>query len=191
MRWSSSDRIEEKYQRACLLAVAVGILLEQAGERIGLLDRPGPAFYGRTAPSRLALALLGATSDDAWPAMTAPKRSSLLILSDFLQPLPQLAEQMRRWNAAGVNGHLLQILDPAEESLPFAGRVRLRGLEAEGETLLADAESLREDYRRAMLDQRRGLQSLARQYGWQFALHHTDQPARAALTHLHAALARG
>jgi uncharacterized protein (DUF58 family) len=191
MRWSEREAGEEKYERACLLAVATGYLLEQAGERLGLLDRPGPAFYGRTAPTRLALALYHAASDDAWPAQTVPPRSTLLIFSDFLHPLGDIEAGLKRWSAAGLTGHLLQILDPAEETLPYAGRVRLRGLESEGDLLLPDAQSLREDYGLAMRRHRSALQAMARHFGWSFTLHHTDRPARQALTHLYAALARG
>lgn len=190
MRWRSANVQESKFARACLLAVALTSLLEQAGERIGLLDRPGPAFFGRTAPVRMAHALWTAPESDALPSQPIASRSGLVLLSDFLQPLPLLAEQLRRWSASGLSGHLLQILDPAEESLHFTGRVRLRGLEQEGEMLLPDAQSLQQPYQRAVADHRRGLQSLAQQFGWQFGLHHSDQPARAGLIHLHAALSR-
>jgi uncharacterized protein (DUF58 family) len=190
MRWRSESVPESKFARACLLAVALTSLLEQAGERIGLLDRPGPAFFGRTAPTRMAHALWTAPLSDMLPSQPIGSRSGLVLLSDFLHPLPLLAEQLGRWSASGLSGHLLQILDPAEESLHFTGRVRLRGLEQEGEMLLPDAQSLQQPYQRAVADHRRGLQALAQQFGWQFGLHHSDQPARAGLIHLHAALSR-
>lgn len=146
MRWRSSKELESKYDRACLLAVALGFLLEQAGERIGLLNRPGPAFAGRTAPSRLAHALIQAAIEDSLPAHGAAPRSNLVVLSDFLLPLEDIARQVERWRSAGLTGHLLQILDPAEETLPYQGRVRLHGLEREGDMLLSHAESLRDEY---------------------------------------------
>jgi uncharacterized protein (DUF58 family) len=191
MRWRSQRDLEQKYDRAALLAVALGFLLEQAGERIGLLGRPGPAFYGRTAPARLALALFNENERSGWPDGAVKRNNNLLLLSDFLQPLPEIAENIRRWTSAGLSGHMLQILDPAEESLPYQGRVRLRGLEDEGDLLLANAESLRDSYHGAMADHRAGLAAIARQAGWRFSLHHTDAPARVALTHLYAQLARG
>ncbi len=48
---------------------------------------------------------------------------------------------------AGLRGHLLQVLDPAEETLPFAGRVRFEGLEREASLLISRVETVREDYR--------------------------------------------
>jgi uncharacterized protein (DUF58 family) len=189
MRWRSTREIETKHDRACLLAVALGFLLEQAGERIGLLDRPGPAFSGRTAPARLAHALVQAAPMDSIPEQGAAPRSMVVLLSDFLMPPEAIARQAERWAAAGLNGHMMQILDPAEEALPYQGRVRLHGLEREGDLLLPHAESLRDDYGHALDAHRQALAAIARQVGWRFSTHSTAQPARTALTHLYAAMA--
>lgn len=189
MRWRSSRDLETKHDRACLLAVALGYLLEQAGERIGLLDRPGPAFSGRTAPARLAHALVQAAPVDSFPEQGAAPRSLVVLLSDFLMPPEQIARQAERWAAAGLTGHMVQILDPAEEALPYQGRVRLHGLEREGDMLLAHAESLRDEYSLALDSHRKALAAIARQVGWRFSTHDTSQPARVALTHLYSALA--
>ena len=189
MRWRSSAEIETKYDRACLLAVALGFLLEQSGERIGLLNRPGPTFAGRTAPARLAHALVQAPVEDELPTNGAAPRSALVVLSDFLMAPESIARQVERWSAAGLSGHLVQILDPAEEALPYQGRVRLHGLEREGDMLLPHAESLRDEYGLALDSHRRALAAIARQAGWRYTSHRTDQPARSALTHLYTAMA--
>ena len=189
MRWRSTRDIETKHDRACLLAVALGFLLEQGGERIGLLDRPGPAFSGRTAPGRLAHALVQAQPVETFPDQGAAPRSMVILLSDFLMPPDQIARQAERWAAAGLTGHMLQILDPAEEALPYQGRVRLHGLEGEGDMLVQHAESLRDDYGLALESHRKALAAIARQIGWRFSTHNTSQPARVALTHLYAAMA--
>lgn len=189
MRWRSAARLDSKYDRAKLLAVATALLLERAGERIGLFDQP--SFAGRSAAPRLAHALLAAKPSDEWPQGPRTRRCTLLLISDFLDPLPLIETRLRRWHNLGLTGHLLQILDPAEESLEFAGRVRLRGLESEGDLVIPHAESLHNAYGEAMTAHRSGLQSLAQQIGWRFTLHHSDRPARSALTHLLAAMSGG
>ncbi len=191
MRWSFSAGREEKFERACLLAVAAAILLESAGERIAPLTHAGPAWHGRTAPARLAAALVNQPDSADWPGQLPAPRSTLLILSDFLQPIQVIAAHLTRWRAAGLRGHLLQVLDPAEEALPYQGRVLLQGLENEGDLLLSEAASLREDYRQQMMRHREALRAVARQHGWSLLLHHSDRPARQALIHLHAAMDRG
>ncbi len=176
MRWRSGPGLETKFERACLLAVALTVLLEQAGERIALLQSTGPAFAGRgdmpafagrgdmpafagrgempafagrAAPMRLAQALLSAPESRDWP-LPGRRRGPLLVISDFLLPLDQLERQLGQWSAQGLSGTLLQILDPAEHSLAFSGRVRLKGVEDDGEVLLADAGALRQDYAAAV-----------------------------------------
>ena len=193
MRWRSGTflgrELETKHDRACLLAVALGFLLEQAGGRIGLLDRPGPAFTGRTAPARLAHALVQAEPVETFPEQGAAPRSTVVLLSDFLMPPEAIARQAERWAAAGLSGHMMQVLDPAEEALPYQGRVRLHGLEREGDMLLPHAESLRDEYGLALDSHRKAVAAIARQVGWRFSTHNTGQPARTALTHLYAAMA--
>jgi len=89
-----------------------------------------------------------------------------------------------------VRGHLLQVLDPAEETLPFAGRVRFEGMEGEASALLPRVESLRTDYIDRMSEHREGLAHIARAAGWYFSCHHTDRSAESGLLALYGALAR-
>jgi uncharacterized protein (DUF58 family) len=189
MRWHSRPDLPEKFDRACLLAVALAMLLEQAGERIGLLGGPAPATSGQAAPSRLAAGLLAAAATGGLPNAPLPPHANLVLISDYWMTLEDLDRAIRRWTAAGVRGHLVQVLDPAEESLPYAGRIRLIGLESDGDVLLAHAESLREAYRDRLERHQAGLAAIARAANWGFTRHHTSQPARVALTSLYAAMA--
>ena len=62
-----------------------------------------------------------------------PRYGQLVLIGDLLAPLdgdPAAGRALRR--RAACSGHLLQVLDPAEETLPFAGRVRFEGLEQRG-----------------------------------------------------------
>ena len=46
-----------------------------------------------------------------------------LLLSDFLEPVDDLRQRLAGFTTGGVAGCLLQVTDPAEEELPYAGRV--------------------------------------------------------------------
>ena len=88
-----------------------------------------------------------------------------------------------------MRGHLVQILDPAEETLPYNGRTEFAASEG-GERLIAGrAEDLRERYRKRLERHRLDLQEAARQLGWSFVLHHTDRPAEEVLLAVHGQLA--
>ena len=72
------------------------------------------------------------------PIQQLPRHARLVLVSDFFIPLEELRGRLRGFVAMGIRGHLLQVLDPAEPSLPFAGRVRFEGLENEGATLISN-----------------------------------------------------
>ena len=87
-----------------------------------------------------------------------------------------------------MRGHLLQVLDAAEETLPYRGRIRFEGLEGEEAALIGRVEMVRGDYMELMRAHRQALADLARSVGWTFAVHRTDQPPQTALLALYGAL---
>ena len=78
-----------------------------------------------------------------------------------------------------------QIADPAEETLPYDGRVEFLGLGSPRKDLAKKSEALREDYIKAYGAHREGLKQLARGLGWTFTLHRTDEAPATALLPLH------
>jgi uncharacterized protein (DUF58 family) len=85
----------------------------------------------------------------------------------------------------------VQIADPAEEALPFDGRVEFLGLDLPQSYLARKTEALREDYARAYAAHREAVRGIARSLGWSFLAHRTDQPATAALLPLHLQVSGG
>ncbi|WP_408903679.1 DUF58 domain-containing protein [Roseomonas acroporae] len=190
MRWRSNLAPVEKAARAELLLLALAALLLRGGERVRLLggaDRR--AYGGRTALESLARALdaAGGAPVDA----TAPRHARAVLIGDFLGPLEEVRREVAALAARPVRGHLLLVADPAEETLPYAGRVRFEGLEDEGETLIPRAETARALYAERLAQHRAGLAAIAGAAGWGFAVHRTDQPPEAALLALWQALAPG
>jgi uncharacterized protein (DUF58 family) len=108
-----------------------------------------------------------------------------VLIGDLLSPLEEIEPVLRRFAQRGVRGHLLQVLDPAEESLPFAGRVRFLGVEGEGETLMSRVETVREAYVGRLQAHRESLAALARAIGWSFTTTRTDRPPQTALLSLY------
>jgi hypothetical protein len=122
------------------------------------------------------------------PAQPLPRHARLVLISDFFIPLDDLREQLRGFLAMGVRGHLLQVLDPAEPSLPFAGRVRFEGLEDDGSALIDNVDSVRRRYRDRIAAHRQGLRDLVRSLGWTLASHVCDHPPEPPLLALYNAL---
>ena len=196
MRYRSSPTLPEKGDRAALLTVALGVLLLRGGERIALLDggsegrRPRS---GRAALIHLAesLSLPQSQPEGGFWTIPPPRHAGAALIGDFLAPLDDIAAAVRRLSVTGGRGHLLQILDPAEETLPFSGRVRFQGLEGEDDAVIARAEDVRDEYRNRMAAHRDGLTTIARSVGWSFTAHRTDAPAATALLSLYAAFGGG
>jgi uncharacterized protein (DUF58 family) len=189
MRWRSNLAATEKRERAELLLLALAALLFRGGERVRLLPAgERRAFAGRGALAALAEAL--GRHDAAPEDATIPRHARVVLFGDFLQPLEEVSRTVAALAARPVRGHLIQVLDPAEETLPYAGRVRFEGLEAAEEpTLVPRVEGVRDLYAERLTQHRAGLATIAASAGWRFAVHRTDHPPEAALLALWLALA--
>jgi uncharacterized protein (DUF58 family) len=188
MDYASAPEHPTKRARAEILLLALASLLLRGGERVTMLGSGAPPNSGRAVLTRLALGL-DAALGGLPPAANLPRDSQLVLLGDFLSPLDALDKLVSGFAARGVRGHLLQILDPAEETLPFAGRVRFEGLEGEAPVLMSRAEAVRDAYIDKLAAHRAGLRAIARAAHWSFATHRTDRPAPQALLGLFNALA--
>jgi len=190
MDYRSAPALPTKAERAALLVLALASLLVRGGEKIALLDDDRGPATGRAVLNRLAVTLAARPVAGAnLPELSGlPRHAQVVLIADFLMPLPEIDARLRQFAARGVRGHLLQVLDPAEEALPFNGRIRFVGAEGEGDHLVTRAEDLRDDYVARLHAHRHGVAAIARTLGWSFAVHHTDIPAPAALLALHATL---
>jgi uncharacterized protein (DUF58 family) len=85
-------------------------------------------------------------------------------------------EHVEALAADGAVGHLIEIVDPAEETLPYEGRTEFLSPTG-GERWIADrAQSLRTRYRERLEAHRAELVELTKRLGWSFLVHHTDRP---------------
>ena len=201
MRYRSSPKIPTKAERAAVMMLALAELLIDGGERIVVLSNDGrpqrAATAGRLAVAHVADAmsvdLMREKAPDDAPPMPSfsgslPRHATAVLFSDFLAPIDEVADSLRTLMHTGIKGHLIQVLDPAEETLPFAGRVRFVGLEREGATVIDRAEDARAQYMEKMAAHRNALRALAASSGWSFGLHHTDQSPQLAMAALHGAI---
>jgi uncharacterized protein (DUF58 family) len=182
-----------KRDRAELLLVALASLLVRGGERLSLLASGIAPMRGRVALSRLA-GLVGHHPPQS-PSLPAfeplPRAAQLVLFGDFLSPLDVVNAALARFAAGGLAGHLLQIVDPAEEDLPFDGRVRFAGVEEREEVVIGRVEGVRAEYAERFRRHRDGLAAIAASLGWTFGTHRTDRPPELALLALYGALAAG
>ena len=190
MDWRSSKALEEKSRRADLLLLALASLLLRGGERVRLIPGDRRAFMGRAALPALAAALARPVPEGS-PELDlfVPRHARLVMFGDFLQPIPEIQAALSSFAARPIRGQMLQIMDPAEETLPYAGRIRFDGLEGEAPLLVPRVETVRALYAERLAAHRGAIATMARAAGWGFATHRTDQPPHMALLALWQALA--
>ena len=171
----------DKRERALVLTLAVAEMLVRAGERVALIGLT-PPLASRKATSRIAEALAVNEGSEASKSSLPPKArlsrfSSAILVGDFLDPPQVIAQRLNEMAEGGVQGHLIQVLDPAEETLAYQGRVEFRSPE-DGERWIADrVETLRGAYQQKLAAHRAEIEEAARRIGWSFLVHHTDRPA--------------
>ncbi len=190
MAWRSGAALPLKQERAELLLLALAALLLRGGERVRLIGGPLRLRGGRGALEAIAEALTELPASDGMPPEAPlPRHARVVLIGDFLAPLPSLRQTVGALASIPVQGHLQQVLDPAEALLPFTGRIRFQGLEAERDQLVPRVEGIRDGYAAALEAQLRGLHDLCTAAGWSFGTHRTDHAPESALLSLYASLA--
>lgn len=194
MAYAASARRPEKRDRAAVLMLALAALLLRGGERVGLLDGAGVRPVGQTpaALQRITDRMARSFRQDSLPPLAdLPRHGTAVLFTDGWQPLDEWERRLGALTAPGVRGHLVQVLDPAEERLDLSGRVRLEGMEGEGELLLRRAEDLIEAYAERYEAHIRGLQAICARRGWSYRQHLTGASPLPVLLALHQAISLG
>jgi uncharacterized protein (DUF58 family) len=187
MQYASASDTTRKLDRANLLALSLASLLIRGGERIALLgDGRGPSA-SRAALERIAGELTKRSPDNAGlPPNAAMSRNAQFVwVSDFLSPLGELEKAMRRIAREGLSGHLVRIVDPAEEDFPFTGRTRFESARGDAHEIVGRAESVRDAYRKRFRAHGEALAELAHRFGWSCLVHRTDKRPETAVVALY------
>jgi uncharacterized protein (DUF58 family) len=170
-----------KRDRALVLTLAMAELLVRAGERIALIGLTLP-MASRKATSRIAETLAqhegeAAVQTSLPPPARLSRFSSALLFGDFLDPPETIAARLNEMAEGGVTGHLIQVLDPAEETLAYEGRMEFRSPEGNDRWVADRVETLRSEYQKKLAAHRAQIEQAAHRIGWSFLVHHTDRPA--------------
>lgn len=181
MNFKSHLSNRSKRDRALVLLLAIAGLLVKSGERVGLLGLSNPTA-SRNGPAHLARILAAnaqapVCTQGLPPAVRLARFSGAIAIGDFLDPAAELVERVRMLAAAGVCGHLVQVLDPAEETLPYDGRAEFRNPESSQRWIGDSVESLREKYFAKLAAHKAEISEHMQRIGWSHLIHRTDRSA--------------
>ena len=191
MSFRSGTRLPLKWERAVLLLLALASLLVRGGERVALLgggERPATGRYGMATLTRCLVAASDERSSEA-PFPPLPRHARVVLLSDFLLPLGRLRERLGQFGSLGARACLMQVVDPAEEELPYRGRVLFEGTERDGTALIDHVGGVRARYDELFRAHRESVAAIAGRQGWRFTAHRTDASPEGALLSLMGMLA--
>lgn len=188
MAFQSRLSSSSKRDRAIVLMLALADMLADSGERIGLTGVTRP-FSDRKAAERLAGALAHLGKPSALPDPHGVQRfSDVVLFADLLDPIDQISDWLHHVAGTGARGHLVQVLDPIEETFPFDGRIEFLDPESGVKLTTGRAEKWREAYHHKLAAHRASIRDLARRAGWTYTVHHTDRSPAEPLLVLHSAL---
>lgn len=192
MHFSSHLSEWSKLDRAIVVAFAMSEILVQGGERVGIPGLMTPSA-NRNIIEKMAQAIVHDVAERAsLPPNFAPAPfSEVLLLSDLWSPADEIRRTIGQLAANGARGHVVQIVDPAEESLPYSGRVEFVEPEGFGSITAGRAQLWRDDYQALIANHREALRAAADQFGWSFTVHRTDRGPTELLFAVHARMGAG
>ena len=189
MLYKSETAIVAKQSRALVLAFAMAELLARSGERVGWLGITKP-ILSRNAAEKLAEALILAPPQTGFPEhFQTGSHSDIILFGDFLDTVDTTSQRLRHLAKQGTRGHLVHMIDPAEETFPYTGRVEFEDPEGGEKFIVGNAENLKDEYLTEVRRRSFALRETTNQLGWSLTRHHTDRLASEALVSLHLNLA--
>jgi uncharacterized protein (DUF58 family) len=187
MNFASPLVRDSKLFRTLVIALALAEVLVEAGERVGIpgLMRPTGS---RNVVDRMAQAIAHDSAERASlpPSFAPSPLAEVVLLSDLWSEIGEVRRTVTLLSGSGARGHVVQIVDPAEETFPYWGRIEFVEPEGGGRITAGRAETWRTDYTARVQRHRAEIRAETDRLGWSFAIHRTDRPASELLLALHA-----
>ena len=187
MNFRSSESIDTKLYRANLFTLTLTIILSKSGENIVLNGLKTELLKGGNAVNFVSNQINEKVTDSfkSSPNINEIKNNSdVILIGDFLNNINETEKTIKELSNRGINGIIIQILDPAERFFPYKGRINFNGLEGEQNILIGKAESVRNDYKKAIKIHIEKLEKLISSYSWKYFLDNSDQDASISLQNI-------
>ncbi|MGB7118164.1 MAG: DUF58 domain-containing protein [Bradyrhizobium sp.] len=189
MAFASKDARDSKLERALIVTFALAELLVEGGERVGIPGLISPTA-SRNIIDKMAQAML---HDDAArpslpPSFVPSPLSEIVVLSDFWSPIADIRSMLAVLSASGAHGALIQVVDPAEETFPYSGRVEFVEPEDGNVIIAGRAERWASDYVARVALHREQIRVETGKLDWLFSTHTTSRSAAELLLFLHSGM---
>lgn len=189
MAFASKTARDSKLERALVVTFALAELLVSGGERVGIPGLMNPTS-SRNIVDKMAQAILhdSATRGSLPPQFVPAALAEVVVLSDLWSPIDEIRSMLGGLSASGAHGTLLQVVDPAEETFPYSGRIEFVEPEGAGAITAGRAETWAQDYTARVAAHRAAIRDETNKLGWLFSMHTTDRSAAELLLFLHSGM---
>ncbi len=186
MAFASRDVRDSKLERGLIVAFALAELLVAGGERVGIPGLMNPTA-SRAVIDKMAQAMLhdDATRESLPPSFVPSALAEIVVLSDFWSQIADIRTMLAGLSSSGAHGTLIQIVDPAEETFPYSGRVEFVEPEGGAAITAGRAESWMNDYVARVALHRDEIRAETNKLDWLFSTHTTTRSAAELLLFLH------
>src|ERR1700733_3725627 len=192
MNFASPLVRDSKLFRALVIARALAGFLVGPGERVGIpgLTRPTGS---RNVVDQMAQAIAHdhAERTSLPPSFAPSPLAEVVLLSDLWSEITDVRRTITQLSGSGARGHVVQIVDSAEETFPYWGRVEFVEPEGGGRITAGRAETWRADYTARVARHRAEIRAETDRLGWSFTIHRTDRPPSELLLALHSRIGAG
>lgn len=187
MAFSSLPARDTKLYRALLIALALGEILVEGGERVAIPRLMHPTG-GRNVVELMAQAIMHDNNERTSlpPHFSPSPLAEIVVLSDLWSEIADVRRTITQLSGSGAHGHVVQIVDPAEETFPYRGRIEFVEPEGSSRVTAGRAETWKSDYIARVKRHRDEIRNETDRVGWSFTIHRTDRPASELLLALHA-----
>src|SRR5581483_1818221 len=186
MAFASRGARDSKLERTLIVSFALAELLVAGGERVGIPGLMNPTS-SRSVIDKMAQAML---HDDAArpslpPSFVPSALAETVVLSDFWSPISEIRSMLAGLSSSGAHGTLVQIVDAAEETFPYSGRIEFVEPEGFGIITAGRAERWASDYVARVALHRDQIRDETNKLDWLFTTHTTSRSAAELLLFLH------
>jgi uncharacterized protein (DUF58 family) len=189
MAFASKTARDSKLERALIVTFALAELLVAGGERVGVPGLMTPSSSSNIIDKMAQVILHDNTPRASLPPSFVPSSlSEVVVLSDFWSPISEIHDLLGGLSASGAHGMLLQIVDPAEETFPYSGRIEFVEPEGAGVITAGRAETWAQDYVARVALHRDQIRAETSRLGWMFSTHTTSRSAAELLLYLHGSM---
>jgi uncharacterized protein (DUF58 family) len=109
-------------------------------------------------------------------------------LINFWSPIGEIRTMLAGLSASGAHGTLIQVVDPAEETFPYSGRVEFVEPEGGDVIVAGRAEKWADDYVARVALHREQIRNETAKLDWLFSTHTTSRSAAELLLFLHSGM---